>query len=109
MSSVVETTLKALKDFESQLESAMLDASDARRKLIKDASDLAETAKASAMSGAQAIAADTIAKARAEAEKEAEGIKKKGADDLAKFESSISRRKGKATEWVVEQLMGGSQ
>ena len=107
MSSAVETTLKALKEFESELEAAKMDTSDAKKKLIKEAGDLADSAKATALARAQEISADRVSAAKEAAEKEAAAIRKKGDDDLAKFESSISRRKAKAADWVVEQLMGG--
>ena len=61
------------------------------------------------MSKAQGIASERIAAAKAAAEKEADAVRKKGADDLKSFESSISRRKSKAADWVVERLMGVEQ
>ena len=109
MSSVIESTLKALTEFESELDAAKAEVSDARKKLVRDAVSLADAAKASAMSKAQGIALERTTAARAEAEKEADAIRKKGADDLKSFEGSISRRKSKAADWVAERLLGAEK
>ncbi len=109
MSSVIEKTVKALVEFESELDKAKAEASEARQKMVKDASNWAESAKANAISRAQQIASETLEKAREEAEKEADAIKKKGETSLQAFEASISRRKAKAAEAVVGRLLGESQ
>ena len=106
MSSAIEDTVKALVGFESELDRAKEEASDARRKATKDAADLAERAKASAISRAQEIAAGRVARARGEAEAEAKKIREKGDSDLKAFESSISRRRGKAAELTASRLLG---
>ncbi len=106
MSSVIEDVVKSLVEFESALDMAKSDASEARKKLLKDADDWAENAKATAISRAQQIAADRISKAKADAEIEAGAIKKKGAASLQTFEASISRHKSDAVELVVSALLG---
>jgi vacuolar-type H+-ATPase subunit H len=107
MSSVIEDTLKALVEFESELDRAKAEAIEARKRMLKDAGDWAVGAKASAITKAQEIASQRLAAARAEAEKEAESIRKKGESSLKSFESLISKKKGKAAEHVVARLLGG--
>ncbi len=106
MTSVIEQTLKALIEFESNLDAAKVEAADARKKLLKDANDWAAGASARALSEAQQTASDTIARAKAEAEKEAGSIRQKGEASLKAFEAFISSRKGKAAELVAARLRG---
>lgn len=109
MSSAIQDTIKALVEFEAELESARLEAVDSKKKVVKDAGDWAASAKSSALSKAQQFASERLAKAKAEAEKQAEAIRAKGQADLKNFESSISRRKTKAAEYVVGRLLGVQQ
>jgi vacuolar-type H+-ATPase subunit H len=109
MSSAIEETVKALVEFESELDAAKAGVSDAKTKTMKDAADWAEAAKASAISKAQEIASKTVAKAREDAEAEAERIRKKGESDLKAFESSISKHKSKAAELVAARLLGEAE
>jgi vacuolar-type H+-ATPase subunit H len=109
MSSVVEQTVKALVEFEKELDFAKAQASDSKRKLIKDASSWAESAKVAGIEKAQAMAAETLAKARDEAEKDADVIRKKGDASLKSIEASVSRRKAKAVEAAVARLLGESE
>ncbi len=106
MSSVIEDTVKVLIEFESELDRAMAGASDAKKKMLKDAADWVARANASAVSKAQQIASGMVAKARAEAEVESESIRKRGESALKAFEASISKRKDKAAEHVVLRLLG---
>jgi len=106
MSSVIEATVKALVEFESELDKAKAEAAEAKRRATKDAADWAEAAKASAISKAQEIGARRVADAKAEAESEAERIRQKGASDLKAFESSISRHRSKAADLVASRLLG---
>jgi len=109
MNSAIEETVKALAEFESELDRAKAEASKSKKQLLKDASDWAKSAKASAISKAQQMASDTVAEARSEAEREADAIRKKGESSLKAFESSISRKKTKAVEAVVARLLGESK
>lgn len=109
MSSAVEQTVKALVEFEKELDRAKAEATDSIKKMVKDAADWAESAKGNGLSRAQQMASETLAKAKAEAEGDAEGIRKKGESSLKSFEASISRRKSKAVEAVVARLLGESQ
>lgn len=106
MTSVIEQTLKALIEFESELDAAKAQAAEARKKLLKDANDWAAAASAKALAEAQETASQTIARAKAEAEIEAGSIRQKGEASLKGFESSISKRKGNAAELVAARLRG---
>jgi vacuolar-type H+-ATPase subunit H len=108
MSSAIEETVKALVEFESELDKAKAEVADAKRRAMKDASGWAESAKSAAISRAQEMASQRVAKAKEEAEANAGRIKKKGEADLKEFESSISRMKSRASEHVRASLLGES-
>jgi len=105
----VETTVKALIEFESELDKLRAEALEAKSKMIKDAESLAESVRSGAILKAQQQGSERLAKARAEAEDEAESIKREGESALSTFGSSISKRKVKATERVVRLLLGETQ
>jgi len=109
MSSAIEETVKALVEFEAELDSAKAEVLEVKRKTMKDATDWAEGARASAISRAQEIASARVARAKQEAEADARRIKEKGESDLRAFESSMSRNKSKATEVVKSRLLGESE
>ena len=106
MVSLVETTVKALVEFESELDRTKGEALEAKSRMIKDAGNLAESARSDAILKAQQQASERLAKARAEAEDEAESIRRKGESLLTSFGASISKRKARATERVVGLLLG---
>ena len=106
MSPAIEQTVKALVEFESELDGAKLEATESKKKMVKDAGDWAASAGSSAVSKAQQLASDRVAKARAEALKEADAIKRKAESSLKTFEASISKNKEKASELVVARLLG---
>jgi len=108
MPSAIESTVKALVEFEAELDRAKAEASDAKRRTMKEAADWAEEAKASAISKAQAMASSGVSRAREDAEAEADAIRKKGDSDLKAFESSISKNKARAAELVAARLLGES-
>lgn len=109
MSTTIEETVKALVEFESELERAKAEVAEAKRKAMKDAADWADGAKSTAISKAQEIATQRVAKAKSEAETEADAIKKKGDADLKSFESSISKRESQAAQLVRTRLLGESK
>ena len=109
MGSPVETTLKALVEFESELDGMKVESLEAKQKMLKDAQSLAESAMKQAVSKAQEIASERLAKAKAEAENEAASIRKKGESALKGYEASISKKKAKAAETVVARLLGEAQ
>ena len=106
MSTAIEETVKALVAFEADLDKAKADALDAKRRAIKEASDWADSARAATITKAQGLAAGRVAKAKEDAEAEAEKIRKKGESDLRAFESSISKRKAEAADLVASRLLG---
>ncbi|MDG6898920.1 MAG: hypothetical protein JRN24_04180 [Nitrososphaerota archaeon] len=106
MSSAVEQTVKALVEFESELDRAKADAAEARRRTSKDATDWAEASRASAVSKAQELASRRLAKAKQDAEAEADKIRKKGEADLKAFEASISKHRSEAARLVAAKLLG---
>lgn len=109
MSKVIERTVKVLTEFESQLDEAKAGADEARKRMLKNAGEWAESARAAAVGKAQRIATDATEKAREEAMKEAESIKRKGQTALKAFEDSMSRRKAKAVEVAESWLLGESK
>lgn len=109
MSSAIEQTVKALVEFESQLDSAKKELLDAQKKTLKEATDWADSAKAAAIAKAQEIASRNVARAREDAEAEAVRIRQKGESDLRAFESSIAKSKARASDLVAARLLGESQ
>ena len=108
MTSAVEQTVKALVEFESELDRAKADAAEAKRKATKDAADWAEAARATAVSRAQEIASQRVAKAKNDAEADADKIAKKGEAELKSFEVSISKHRSEAAKAVAARLLGVS-
>ncbi|MGD0477703.1 MAG: hypothetical protein ABSB29_06000 [Nitrososphaerales archaeon] len=109
MGSLIEATVKALIEFESELDRTKAEALEAKKKMVKYAEGLAESAKSDTISKAQQQVSERLAKARAEAEGEAESIRKRGELSLKNFEASIYGRKVKAIEEVVGRLLGETQ
>ena len=105
----IEDTVRALTEFEADLDRLKGEALEARKKMVKDAGDWAESAKTSAIAQAQKIAAQRLEEARQEAEAEAVEIKKKGQAATRRFEESISKHKKEASELVLRRLLGEGQ
>ena len=108
MSGLVEETLKALAEFESELERAKADAMEARRQMIKNAADWAESAKGNAIRAAKVIASEDVSKARRVAESQAEKIKHDSQESLRGFENTLSQNMKDGTELVLKLLLGES-
>jgi vacuolar-type H+-ATPase subunit H len=104
--SAIEQTVKALVEFESALDAAKAEVSEARRRAMKDASDWAEAARSSAISKAMEIAARRVAEAKAEAEAQAKSIREEGESELKVFEASISRHGAEAADFAASRLLG---
>ena len=109
MGSAIEETVKALVEFETELDRAKAEVTEVIKKAMKDAADWAETARETATSRAQEIASRTVATAREDAQAEAEKIREKGESDLKAFEVSISKNKAKAAELVASRLLGEAE
>ena len=91
MPQTIAETVKALTEFEAELDRVKGEAAEAKKRLVKDAGDWAESAKNNALAEAQRISADFLSEARAEAEAEAEVIRKRGQAATARFSDSISK------------------
>ena len=102
----MQGTLKALVEFESELDKTKAEVLAEKARIVKDAERLADSSKSSAISKAQAQASERLAKAKAEAERQAESIRRQGLSSLHSFEASVSTRKKKAAETVVMVLLG---
>jgi len=109
MSKTIADTVKALTDFESELDRVKSGAAESKKKLLKDAGDWAEAARVQALAEAQRVASRRLSKARAEAEAEAEEIRMKGQASTKKFAESISKHKKEASELVLRRLLGETQ
>jgi vacuolar-type H+-ATPase subunit H len=109
MGSLIEATVKALVEFESELDKMKAEALEVKKKMVKDVVGLAESAASAAISKAQRQASERLAKARAEGEGMAESIRKNEELSLKSFEASVSARKAKAVEKVVGRLLGEAQ
>jgi vacuolar-type H+-ATPase subunit H len=109
MGSLIEATVKALVEFESELDRMKVENLGVKKKMVKDAVGLAESAKSDAISKAHKQVSERLEKATAEGEREAESIRKNGESSLRSFEATISRRKAKAIEEVVGRLLGETQ
>jgi len=106
MPSAIESTVKALVEFEAELERAKAEVSEAKRRTTKDSVAWAEEARASAISKARSIASAGVSNAKEDAEAEANAIRKKGESDLRVFESSISSNRARAAKLVAARLLG---
>jgi vacuolar-type H+-ATPase subunit H len=106
MSSAIEETVKALVAFESELDRARAEVSEAMKRTTKEAENWAEAAKSSAISKAQEISSQRVAQAKEEAEDEAKTIREKGEADLKGFEGSIAKHKIRAALLAASRLLG---
>ena len=109
MPSAIEQTVKALVEFESALDAAKAEVSEAKRRAMKDALDWAEAARSSAIAQATEIAARQVAEAKAEAEAQARGIREEGESELKQFEVSISHHEAEAAKFAASNLLGESK
>lgn len=109
MGSQIEATVKALVEFDSELDRIKAEALEVEKKMVKEAAGLAESAKSTAISKAQQQVSERLVKARAEGEGKAESIRTNGESSLKSFEATISKRKTKAIEKVVGRLLGEAQ
>jgi vacuolar-type H+-ATPase subunit H len=109
MPQTIAETVKALTEFEAELDKVKADAVEAKKKLVKNAAEWADSAKTKAIGEAQALASRRLSEARTQAEAEAEGIRKKGQAETKKFAESISKHKKEASELVLRRLLGEAQ
>jgi vacuolar-type H+-ATPase subunit H len=106
MPQTIADTVKALTEFEAELDKVKAASMEAKKKLLKDAGEWADAARSNATEEAQRIASQRISEARKEAEEEAAEIRKKGQIATKKFAESIAKNKKAASELVVQRLLG---
>jgi vacuolar-type H+-ATPase subunit H len=106
MTSAIEQTVKALTEFEAELDVAKAGAGESRKRMVRDAVELSDSAAKVALDKARSIASETVERARKEAESEADSIRKKGRSTLDKYGEVISKNKREAVEHVVRRLLG---
>ena len=109
MTQTIEGTVKALTEFEADLDRVKGAVLEAKKKMVIDAGEWSDSAKNAALAEAQKIAAERLARAREEAEAEAAEIRKKGQAATRRFEESISKRKKDAADLVLKRLLGEGQ
>ena len=107
MTQVIEEAVKALTEFEAELDRIKTDASEAKKRLVKTAADEAEKAKSDALAKAQQMADERVRVAKQEAERTAEEIAKRGEGLLKRLKALTLKRKEEAVELAVRRLLGG--
>jgi len=107
MTQALEEAVKALAEFEAELDRIKTDASEARKRLVKTAADEAEKAKGDAVAKAQELADGRVKVAKQEAEGEAAEIAKRGEESLNRLKAATLKRKEEAVELTVRRLLGG--
>ena len=107
MTQVIEEAVKALAEFEAELDRIKTDASEAKKRLVKAAADEAEKAKSDALAKAQELANERVRVAKQEAERGAEEVAKKGEESLNGLKAATLKRKEEAVELAVRRLLGG--
>lgn len=106
MTQAIEETIKALKEFELDLDKVKAEAADAKTKLLKDAGDWADAVKREDLQGAQRVAELRLEAARAEGEREVESIKRAAQASLQSLKETLANHKTEAVELVVKKLLG---
>ncbi len=106
MTQTIEEALKALSEFESELDRIKSETVEAKQKLLKLASEGAEASKSRAIAAAQRAAETELYSAREGARREADSIRKRGQASTEKFKSALSSRKKDAVEAVLKVLLG---
>ena len=109
MPQTIADTVKALAEFEAELDRLKSETMDAKKKIVKDAGDWADAAKSRALAEAQELASERLSQAKVQAEAEAEEIRKKGQASTKKFADSMSKHKKEASELVLRMLLGEGQ
>src|SRR3989441_9925412 len=107
MTQVIEEAVKALAEFEADLDRIKSDASEAKKRLVKSATDEAEKAKIDALAKAQELANERVRVAKEEAERQATEITKKGEESLNRLKAATLKRKEEAVDLAVRRLLGG--
>ncbi len=106
MSSVVEEAIKVLAAFEAELDGVKLEATEAKKRLMKVAVDQGEKARDDALAKARSVAEQRIRNARRDAEAEAAVIVEKGRSSLVSLNARISEKSDVALELITKHLLG---
>ncbi len=106
MTQAIEEALKALSEFESELDRIKSETVEAKQKLLRLAFDEAEASKNLAIASAQRSSEAELAAAREAADKEASIILRKGHASTESFKKMILERKDAAVKAVLETLSG---
>jgi vacuolar-type H+-ATPase subunit H len=106
MAQAIEDTIKALTEFEAELDKVKTDSAEAKKNLLKKAAEWAETAKNDAVSEARRTADQTLSEARTEAQKEAESIRETGKNSLVSLKETMSNHRDEAVQLVKMRLLG---
>jgi len=107
MTQVIEEAVKALAEFEAELDRIKTDASEAKKRLVKAAADEAEKARGDALAKAQELADERVKVAKQAAERDAAEIAKRGEESLNRLKAATLKRKAEAVELAVRRLLGG--
>ena len=106
MTQAIEEALKALSEFESELDRIKSETVGAKQRLLRLAFEEAEASKSQALATAQRAAEAGLSAARETANREAETIRKKGQMSTGSFMRSISKQKEDAVDAVLKTLLG---
>jgi vacuolar-type H+-ATPase subunit H len=106
MTQAIEEALKALGDFESDLDRIKSETLEAKQRLLKLAFEASETSKNQAIAAARRVAEADLTAAREAADKQADAIRKKGQTSTERFRSSILAHKDDAVDAVLRTLLG---
>jgi vacuolar-type H+-ATPase subunit H len=106
MAQAIEDTIKALTEFEAELDKVKTDGAEARKNLLKGVAEWAETAKNEAVTEARRTADQTISGARAEAQKGAESIRETGKNSLVSLKETMNSHRDEAVQLVKKRLLG---
>jgi vacuolar-type H+-ATPase subunit H len=108
MAQTVEDTIKALKEFEQDLDRVKATVADAAKKMVKDARDWADSARAAALVEAKKSADLALERAKEEAAHEVHKIGEGSHESLQTLKQTMAAHKIAAAELVLKRLLGES-
>ena len=106
MTQAIEETIKALTEFEAELEKVKAGANDAKKAMVKNAGDWADAARDEAIAEAQKVAEQKLSAARTEAENEIESIRNASQKSLDDLTRSIANHREQAVQLAMKRLLG---
>jgi vacuolar-type H+-ATPase subunit H len=108
MAQTVEDTIKALKEFEQDLDGVKATVADAGKKMVKDARDWADSARAAALVEAQKAVDLALERAKEEAADEVHKIGEGSQESLQTLRQTMAVHEIVAAELVLKRLLGES-